>query len=243
MLRYSFPIFICLLLLIIAIFVAGIVIYIKGWMVWSDDRQKPCDQPLEWWLFAMLLIPIFHCQLSSHVDERPRRLQALVMPLMIAVGTWMYYHSKTCEHTNPNLYSFVKMYLIFLFLFYVVFMFIVFFLVTVIFWMHRHGILDRFLESGPGPAMAAKPGLIKEIDTVPYSPDLFAVDTSEDKEPPECSICQEEFSLDKPIKRTPCGHFYHEACLGNWLENYAKTCPICRKDLELAIDERDMERR
>mmetsp|Transcript_11814 Transcript_11814/g.22049 ORF Transcript_11814/g.22049 Transcript_11814/m.22049 type:complete len:132 (-) Transcript_11814:40-435(-) len=84
--------------------------------------------------------------------------------------------------------------------------------------------------------------LINDIDTVPYSRKKFSA-RKNGRPPLECSICREEFDTEKPIKRTPCGHFYHEACLGIWVTDYSTVCPICRIDLQMAIDERDMEQR
>jgi hypothetical protein len=222
----------CLLLVLFVVVIAGIVIYIRGWMVWSKSREKPCDQPLQWWLFIMLLIPIIQCQLSNHVDDRPKRLQALIMPTLLCSGVYLLSKCKTCSQTNPNLYQFVKLYLIFQSVIWLVTMFMFFCFVTLIYWARMNGLL----EQGPGPAMAAKPGTIDEIETVPYSPSLFEEWTSD--EPPECTICQEEFNSEKPIKKTPCGHYFHAECLGSWLEKFAKSCPLCRLNLEEAVEQR-----
>merc|ERR1719401_2763741 len=114
-------------------------------------------------------------------------------------------------------------------------MFMVSCLVTMVFWLHRHGLLD----SGPGQHMAAKPGLVQELETVPYTPELFSGENDDERQPDECSICQDSFDAEKPIKRTPCGHYFHEECLGNWLGNFARSCPLCRNDLEEALEHRD----
>mmetsp|Transcript_22231 Transcript_22231/g.44891 ORF Transcript_22231/g.44891 Transcript_22231/m.44891 type:complete len:81 (-) Transcript_22231:44-286(-) len=74
--------------------------------------------------------------------------------------------------------------------------------------------------------------------TVPYSATLFAGNDS-GEELPECCICQDQFGAEDRIKRTPCGHFFHEDCLGTWLEKYARICPLCRQDLEEAMERRD----
>mmetsp|Transcript_115440 Transcript_115440/g.246722 ORF Transcript_115440/g.246722 Transcript_115440/m.246722 type:complete len:211 (+) Transcript_115440:2-634(+) len=186
----------------------------------------------------MLFIPIVQCQCNNPESDGTKRcLQGLVMPLTIAVGFFLCCRCKTCQETNGQLYSFVKMYLIYQTTVWISMMFMVSCLVTMIFWLHRHG----FLETGPGPAMAAKPGLIEEIETVAYRSELFATsgEDADDMQPPECSICQEEFNDENPIKRTPCGHFFHEECLGNWLGNFARSCPLCRTDLEEAMEHRD----
>mmetsp|Transcript_28030 Transcript_28030/g.70934 ORF Transcript_28030/g.70934 Transcript_28030/m.70934 type:complete len:304 (+) Transcript_28030:73-984(+) len=232
LLLYSVPIMGCTLCFILALLIAGIVIYVWGLVVWFSSADKACDQPLKWWLLATLLVPIlqFHC--SNRTESRPNRLQALVMPIVICVGIFMCSFCRTCAETNPDLFKYASMYLIYHSVVCVTMMFITFGMVSVIFWLHRHGLL----ESGPGAARAARPGLINDIETVEYSPSLFVgemCNSSDDG--PECPICQDTFDESKPIKRTPCGHLFHEDCLGNWLENFAKSCPLCRVDLQEAL--------
>jgi len=229
-------------LLLVAMLIASMAIYVLGWMVMSNFSSKACDEPLKWWLFAMLLIPILQCQLNSQQqpDQRLKRLQALFMPVAILAGVYMVTQSKTCHETNPELFQYAKMYLTYQAVVLMVMFFMHFFLhwgfMTLIFWMHRHGMLD----SGPGPNSAARSGLIADIETVSYSPELFADEDkgeSGEQEPPECSICQEEFEEGEELKKTPCGHYFHEPCLGQWLENYARSCPLCRTNVEEAMDE------
>lgn len=81
--------------------------------------------------------------------------------------------------------------------------------------------------SGPGPLAAAKPGLICKIRTLPCCP--------RPESDGECCICHGEFDGDQVIKETPCGHVFHEACLGTWLGSFGRTCPLCRTDLEVAV--------
>lgn len=228
MLAYSLP----AVLLIIALAIAGLTIYIKGWIVFFHDREKPCDQPLKWWLLVMLLLPFLQCRsVNSEQESRTNRFQVVFMPILIVIGTWLCLECRTCQDTNPHLYQFVKMYLIYQTSVWVLLMILLFGLVTLIFFLHRHGLLD----SGPGPMMAAKPGLIQELETVAYSTTLFAGDDNL----PECCICQDHFNHGDRIKKTPCGHYFHEECLGRWLENYARICPLCRKDLQEAMERRD----
>lgn len=52
-----------------------------------------------------------------------------------------------------------------------------------------------------------------------------------------CSICLCEFEGGQNVRKTPCGHIYHEACLDSWCHSHLN-CPICRKNFE---DEQEME--
>ena len=52
-----------------------------------------------------------------------------------------------------------------------------------------------------------------------------------------CAICAENFTPDKAIYRTSCGHTFHNDCLNAWCEKTynqeTKTtpCPICRTNI------------
>merc|ERR1719277_2731982 len=113
---------------------------------------------------------------------------------MILTGAIMWFRCRTCPQTNPDLYRFTQVYLVYQTAWWLLLIFVFFGLVTLIVWMGRNGLL----EGGPGPAMAAKPGLIDELETVEYSPQLFSARLDDDKQPAECCICQDLFSAEKP---------------------------------------------
>ena len=47
-----------------------------------------------------------------------------------------------------------------------------------------------------------------------------------------CPLCLESFAttLDLPIRKTNCGHFFHWTCLNSY-RHHGHKCPLCRKDL------------
>lgn len=45
-----------------------------------------------------------------------------------------------------------------------------------------------------------------------------------------CSICLEDLVAEDKMRRLWCNHYYHMACLDQWL-THNKFCPICRKDV------------
>jgi len=47
----------------------------------------------------------------------------------------------------------------------------------------------------------------------------------------QCSVCMDEFTLGESVKRLPCEHCFHAACIAPWLSMHA-TCPVCRKPLQ-----------
>jgi len=55
----------------------------------------------------------------------------------------------------------------------------------------------------------------------------------------ECAICLDTDNGGEALwVKLPCGHMYHESCLGNWFRqsNHGCTCPLCRIDVETAMD-------
>lgn len=48
----------------------------------------------------------------------------------------------------------------------------------------------------------------------------------------ECPICLQTNNY--KIITTNCNHIFHEECLSKWIK-ISKTCPICRKNLEISI--------
>jgi len=204
-------------LAVVAVLIAGLVINIKGWIVMASYANQPCDQPLKWWVLSMLLVPL---ALTSWG-------QKVATPVLLAVGFCFLSQCNTCHQTNPELYNYTLLLWNFRAACWVIMQGMSCCLASLIFWLRRNGML----QVEPGPWSAARPGLIKALETVGFSPDLFS-----EPEPPECPICQEIFSGEEVIKKTPCGHFFHEQCLGKWLENHARSCPLCRLDLQEAVD-------
>ncbi|XP_065635232.1 RING-H2 finger protein ATL29-like [Quercus suber] len=52
----------------------------------------------------------------------------------------------------------------------------------------------------------------------------------------ECAICLLEFEDDSLLRFLPvCHHVFHQECIDLWLESH-KTCPVCRRDLDLPPD-------
>jgi Ring finger domain len=48
---------------------------------------------------------------------------------------------------------------------------------------------------------------------------------------PHCSICLGEYEDDEELSTLPCGHIYHDECIGSWCSNHTR-CPLCNTDLE-----------
>jgi Ring finger domain len=48
---------------------------------------------------------------------------------------------------------------------------------------------------------------------------------------PHCSICLGEYEDGEDLSKLPCGHIYHNECIGSWCSNHTR-CPLCNTDLE-----------
>jgi len=247
--------FVVVMLCMLAAYAIAIYLFVQGCITFANFQKLPCDQPLAGWLLAMLrFIPVSdvvdrfvvkHTQPTPE-DEQPfqvfsptaQRFRVVVMMArgcLIAFCFWLRRQSATCATTNEQLYHFVGIYLLFNVVLCVVKALAECASMRLVLFRARH---NAELFGGPGEHWAARPGLINDLKTVTYDSTLFS-DTDPDKEPPEC-ICQGNFAEGGVlIKRVPCcGHHFHEPCAGSWIGSYARTCPLCRMDLEDVIGER-----
>ncbi|KAJ2683094.1 hypothetical protein IWW39_005693 [Coemansia spiralis] len=46
-----------------------------------------------------------------------------------------------------------------------------------------------------------------------------------------CAVCLEDFSAGEDVRRLPCRHFFHVACIDPWLSERSSTCPLCNFDV------------
>lgn len=64
---------------------------------------------------------------------------------------------------------------------------------------------------------------IKKLPTKKYEP---MADNPDD----QCSVCLENFEAGEEVRTLPCGHYFHDHCIDEWLV-LNRTCPLCRKDI------------
>jgi hypothetical protein len=147
--------------------------------------------------------------------------------------------SDTCQETNARLYEFVS------FFAWLVLLVPIFLLVIT---CTTTGILIYLSTLARSPKAASK-DTFDIIPNVKLGPNGAPEDTvaNQDASDNICCICMLPFGGDRPgrfkamirkpsypaVKKTPCGHMMHAECLQPWL-NVARTCPICRTDLDEA---------
>lgn len=222
------PVIIFLLGLAFLIYiVVGLYFYVTGWRVWLAHKDKPCDKPLALWLVCTLVAPLLNA-VAECLPRGPKVAIRSVPWALLGMGVAWFLMAKTCAKTNPVLYTFVKHYLIFLSISSLCWVVVPVVIVGLILYGMMHGWFDE--------VNGASPDTVKMIETVQFDPALFAEEgNAEDSRPlADCCCCSDAFGPDKEIKKTPCGHYFHEECLGRWLR-VSTTCPICRKDLEEAM--------
>jgi len=44
----------------------------------------------------------------------------------------------------------------------------------------------------------------------------------------ECAICMCSFEHNDNLKRLPCSHSFHSACVTTWLVKHSNSCPLCK---------------
>eukprot|EP00747_Dinoflagellata_sp_TGD_P166535 gnl/TRDRNA2_/TRDRNA2_189450_c0_seq1.p1 gnl/TRDRNA2_/TRDRNA2_189450_c0~~gnl/TRDRNA2_/TRDRNA2_189450_c0_seq1.p1 ORF type:complete len:288 (+),score=34.84 gnl/TRDRNA2_/TRDRNA2_189450_c0_seq1:93-956(+) len=216
----SIPLICVIGFLLLAYFIAALYFYVLGWLVWINYQKLPCDQPLATWLLITLIMPL----VLGWCEGAPKPLRVIwrLLPVVtLVLGIFWFFQSKTCAKTNPELYTFVKHYLIFLSISTAFSTLLPIVLVGLMVYGMTHGWFDELNGAGPET--------IKNLQTVKYDPALFSEEGKS-----ECCCCCEPFDEQKEIKRTPCDHYFHEECLGKWLR-VSTTCPLCRNDLDEAV--------
>lgn len=89
-----------------------------------------------------------------------------------------------------------------------------------------HSFPPQFQGQQPPPKpRGATQSIIDTMPLVEYAPELF------DSVEPSCAVCLSEFEWDDTLRRLPCAHHFHRACIDKWLKRN-KVCPLCLQDIE-----------
>eukprot|EP00927_Polykrikos_kofoidii_P022828 TRINITY_DN2118_c0_g2_i1.p1 TRINITY_DN2118_c0_g2~~TRINITY_DN2118_c0_g2_i1.p1 ORF type:complete len:303 (+),score=15.68 TRINITY_DN2118_c0_g2_i1:145-1053(+) len=218
------------------VFIMGfLAMYCFGWYVWITCYWQPCDRPLVEWLLLTQIAPLLQCcvDVQVSVDGPVRQTDRIFMRVLqlcvLCLGVHWLWTSKTCMSTNSLLYKFSVCYAIFQSITY---------LCILIYPCVAIGLILYGLEHDWFPTLdGASDDTIEKIQSVKFSASASsseAVDEAKDM-PDECCCCWEAWIDGSSVKKTPCGHFFHEECLGKWLKRSTK-CPLCRTDLEEAVN-------
>lgn len=225
----------CIICLLLPISLGLFVYLVYGF---STQHGRDCDVPLSTWFYIVLFNVLYHlnfggrsihrqvirtvCRYQADDDslERPpRRVR------WHCVGLHWVRVSRTCSDSAPDLYKSVYLFAAFN---------VSFTLFTTISTIGLQQILAALLRRGLLPSAVlghdriAPEGTLDLQQTVTFDPNAFGDSL-------QCPTCLEDFGNDQPIKKTICGHYFHEACLAQWFR-MNRTCPLCRHDLAEGLE-------
>mmetsp|Transcript_40998 Transcript_40998/g.87329 ORF Transcript_40998/g.87329 Transcript_40998/m.87329 type:complete len:378 (-) Transcript_40998:25-1158(-) len=209
------------------------------------EKDEDCDVPLQTWFIIVVINLVYHfnikgrsihreilrvlCRYDTTVQRleppppRVRIYHLLIYSFIFgwhAVGIHLVQLSETCHRTSPNLFRAVHMFASFNICFTIFTTLSTFGLAHMLTSLLRRGLLPSSMLHQDRVAPA---GTLEMQETVPYDPVVFDGVI-------QCPTCLEDFNRDSCIKKTVCGHHFHEQCLAPWLR-VNRTCPICRADL------------
>jgi len=181
-------------MLVLGTYVLGFMFYFWGWITFFAYHVLPCDQPLASWLIGWLLFVPLTDLLQVCVNRTQeadygrcftaaRQAKVVIMVAragLIAWGFWLFWRSKTCATENKGLYSFIRIYVVFNIVLWVVKALIECVATPFVLFMARR---HAALFGGPGEHRAARQGLINDLETIAYDSTLFS-DTDPDRESP-----------------------------------------------------------
>jgi hypothetical protein len=217
--RYGFRITACLLILV-AGFTAIVTLFVVAINAVVNNFNKPCDQPLRWYIFVMLAVGQSNSRLVSVLSQRLPGVASCVgaCPGMAILGWGLYmiHASHSCAKTCPEIYYPMRRY---------IYGQACFFALLSIYATVGLSMLLLYASSLGDDLMPGCEETVRKFPKVP-SGDASLLDT-QTWEPLECPICADSYDGGKGVVRTPCEHLFHEDCLARWCKNHVD-CPICR---------------
>eukprot|EP00913_Durusdinium_trenchii_P008512 g7993.t1 len=229
------------------------------------EQWQDCDVPLTLWFWVAMFNIFYHINLGgrsihrqvirteealSAVPKKRCRLPTVcryqapeqsleVPPARVRLYHWLTtifvfsWHcvglhwarvSQTCHDTAPNLFTSTYLFASFN---------VIFTIFTVISTYGLQHMLASLLRRGLLPSSmlgdrAAPEGTLELQSSVIFDPEEFGDSL-------QCPMCLEDFSKEQPIRKTICGHYFHESCLAQWFK-VNRTCPLCRRDLAESLE-------
>lgn len=225
--------------------VLGVLLWVRVEQARFDEQNaareqrgvapRTCDVPMTLWMLGIAVYCLYHSYCHKHAlrllapyhDElrAPLRVRVinggrLVIGLAWAVaGVVWVAEAERCPTEAPDFYRSLQVLSVLI---------LAMMVNTLAFFSCRFCLLTTLQRWGLLRSPVAAPdGTVAHLPLVPFDPETFRDDGAC---PAECPVCIAEFGPDGAIRRTPCGHVFHETCLQNWLL-VARTCPCCRADV------------
>jgi len=90
-----------------------------------------------------------------------------------------------------------------------------------------HSFPPRFQGAQPAPKPRGASQAV--IDSMPV--EKFCSEGFDASGETSCAVCLSEFEEGDGLRRLPCNHSFHRACIDKWLKRN-KVCPLCLQDIE-----------
>jgi len=214
-------------ILFLTLWIITLVSFVLAIIASYHHFHGKCDQPLNFYIIISLVwgqVPqCLHTSLRPHcsmIENHPVTSTLAFSSLglvRIFWGVYMVSACKTCHETNPGLYYPIARYITCQVVFVLV---LLVYAVIVSRGMRSALLLVNQLIDRPGCEAA-----VHEFPKV-QAGDAELI-SPEDGQVLACPICMDELA---GAVRTPCSHYFHEACLATWCQNHL-TCPMCRERL------------
>lgn len=91
--------------------------------------------------------------------------------------------------------------------------------------------LDEFINNSNSDISGNLPPMEDVVVTAGESINKLITSTLENDTEDACVICMSNMCKDESVSKLPCTHIFHDECIRNYLVNFNKECPICRKDV------------
>jgi len=99
-------------------------------------------------------------------------------------------------------------------------------LMTLLIFYHSFPPRLQGAQQPPKPRGATQ-AVIDQMEIVEYSAERF-----EGVAESSCAVCLSDFENYDMLRRLPCNHCFHKACIDKWLKKN-KVCPLCLQDIEV----------
>jgi len=217
-------------------------------VVLSISAGEDCDTPLRMFLVmygirVLLTIPLttynrLHYNPDANQMNRPRgevaaeRVQNFLDffgTVWFVIGNWWLFTSTTCSGTSSLVY-----YTSFTFVLLGYFIISIPLLMCLAMICCLPCVLYVLRNIKDEANNGASEQVIKALPLEKYKED------SMDKEDAVCVICLNEYQHDENIKRLPCNHHFHPACIDEWL-HINKHCPLCMGNIDPNGEEKSNE--
>jgi hypothetical protein len=163
------------------------------------------------------------------VQQPTRILHALYLGWIILGSIWLS-ESRTCPGTAPLLFRIC----VILVLVYFAFLMLPLVLITLIICCLPLFIrfLVNYAERLRRQERAAAPEIVEQLPVVQFDASQCEDFGFEEDGAPICTICLSQYEPAEEIRKLPCGHHFHRACVDQWLLFFDKSCPQCRSDVD-----------